>query len=380
MKIGFNAIAMMSHPTGLGVYTRNVLRRLIEFGVDVDVFVSNCSSSVNENLVKVPVPEGKGIFTNVLRVIGNHMLLPHFMRQRGVDVCVSTSPMHGLVRPPAPQVTVVHDLIPLHFSRMKWWVKPYYLHALPRIIDASETVVALSEFTRQDILQNFAAQGNKVQTVYLGYDPDVFHTDVSAGDIVGKYGLEDYFLYVGDQAPRKNLHRLIAAFAQSEAGQAGYKLAIAGREDSRTSPPLPEYARKLGVSDRVVFLGYVPASDLPGLYKGAKALTFISLLEGFGLPTIESMACGTPVLTANTSSFPEVVGSAGILVDPLDVDAISNGVDRLVQDRTEYEKLAEESPKRARTFSWRRCARKLLRICRNIAPSNGTKRHSELKT
>lgn len=367
MRIGFNAIGMLSHASGLGVYTRSVLQHLLREGIDVKLFLSNSSSYRDAKVEQVPIPQGTNLFTKALNAIGTQAILPQYMRRYGISVCVSPSPFHGLIAPPAPQITVVLDLISLHFPGLRGWSKYYYRCMLPSIIDASAKLIAISEFTRQDIIQTYGTAPNKIETVYLGYDHDFFHPLPSTKEIPRRYGLDNYFLYVGDQGPRKNLHRLIAAFAESNAQTEGFTLAVAGRHDNRNSPPLPQYAETLGISDKVAFLGYVPLLDLPALYRGARALTFVSLYEGFGLPSLEAMACGTPVIGARTSCFPEIVKNGGLLVDPKNVSAISAAMDRLAEDDELHSKLVKNALNQAQGFSWRKCAKGFLKICHSVA-------------
>jgi glycosyltransferase involved in cell wall biosynthesis len=162
-----------------------------------------------------------------------------------------------------------------------------------------------------------------------------------------------YFLYVGRQDVYKNLHRLIHAFAALP-GKENYQLYLVGAKDPRFSPHLSELARTLGVAEQIKFLDYVSYAELPILYSQAMALVFPSLWEGFGIPALEAMACGTPVITSNISALPEVVGEAGLLIDPYNTEAITEALAKVAQDSQLRSKMSESSLQRASEFSWLR--------------------------
>ncbi|MFQ3661823.1 MAG: glycosyltransferase family 1 protein, partial [Chloroflexaceae bacterium] len=168
-----------------------------------------------------------------------------------------------------------------------------------------------------------------------------------------------YFLYIGTIQPRKNLTRLIEAFAH--AGPDDALLVIAGRR-GWLSEPIVRRVAELGLTNRVRFPGYVPDADLPALLSGALAFVFPSLYEGFGMPVLEAMACGAPVLTSTTSALPEVAGDAALLVDPCDTDAIAAALRRLAADAPLRASLRARGLVRAADFTWERCARKTLDV------------------
>jgi glycosyltransferase involved in cell wall biosynthesis len=170
---------------------------------------------------------------------------------------------------------------------------------------------------------------------------------------------EPYFLYVGTIQPRKNLVRLLEAFAQLS--PEAPRLVIAGKR-GWLSAPIERRAAELGLAERVVFAGYVPDAELPGLLRGALAFVFPSLYEGFGMPVLEAMAAGVPVLTSSTSALPEVAGDAALLVDPCDTAAIAGGMARLAGDASLRADLRARGLARAAEFTWERCARETLAV------------------
>jgi glycosyltransferase involved in cell wall biosynthesis len=157
----------------------------------------------------------------------------------------------------------------------------------------------------------------------------------------------EYLLYVGNHKPHKNLPRLLDAFSLSGV-QNRVKLIISGYAE----PELNQIIRSLNLEQSVIFAGVIPDDALPAFYRGALALIFPSLYEGFGLPALEAMACGTPVITSNTTSLPEVVGDAAILVDPLSINEIAESIERICRDKALRETLRERGLRRATMFSW----------------------------
>jgi glycosyltransferase involved in cell wall biosynthesis len=183
-----------------------------------------------------------------------------------------------------------------------------------------------------------------------------------AGPVLEKYGVErPYILYVGALESRKNLPRLLEAYARLRKWSARWKLVIVGARKWKFTP-IFEAVQRLGLEPHVHFTDYVADEDLPALYRGAELFAFPSLYEGFGLPVLEAMACGTPVVTSNRSSLPEVAGDAALLVDPLDVEAIAGAMQRVLADEALAAGLREIGLARAAQFTWERTARETVAV------------------
>ena len=212
--------------------------------------------------------------------------------------------------------------------------------------------------------------GEKVHVIYQGYNSDLFRGDVSGEDVervLRQHQLEaPYFLYVGTLEPRKNLVRLVKAFDLVRRKNPGnIRLVLAGGKGWKYEEIFDEI-RKLNLHDSVRQLGYVPDEDLPGLIRGARAMVYPSLYEGFGLPPLEAMAVGTPVLTSNTSSLPEVVGEAAVMVDPEDIEAMAVAMERLWTDETWRESLRTKGYQQAQQFNWDRSARETMDLYHSL--------------
>jgi len=237
-----------------------------------------------------------------------------------------------------------------------------------RMIAEASGLIAISASTKRDLQTEFGPElAVPVQVIHLGVDPVFFKAYEQKQAMCRKYGLERYVLFVGTLQHRKNLPRLVEAFARlKQAHNIPHKLVLAG--PGRWGAELVYAAvAENGVEGDVFFPGYVPASDLPGLYAGADVFTYPSLHEGFGIPLLEAMASGTVVLTSRLFSMPEVAGDAAILVDPYDVDAISAGLWRALGDNELRQRLITKGKARAERFTWRRTATDTLEFYRHIA-------------
>jgi glycosyltransferase involved in cell wall biosynthesis len=230
----------------------------------------------------------------------------------------------------------------------------------------AQLVIADSEATKQDLVTHYAVQPAKVVVAYPGYDPDlgpIANADVIAA-VKRRYGIHgDYFLHIGTLQPRKNLARLLEAFAnlQPAASQSQIQLVLAGKRGWFYDELLHQ-VRRLGLSGRVLFPGYVTHADKSALLSGALAYLFPSLYEGFGFPVLEAQGCGTPLICANSSSLPEVVGDAALLVDPLNVYGLTQAMARLRDDAALRVDLATRGFQNRERFSWRNCAETVMGV------------------
>jgi glycosyltransferase involved in cell wall biosynthesis len=226
---------------------------------------------------------------------------------------------------------------------------------------ASSAVIAVSESTKKDIENHYDLSDRPVHVVYQGYRDDVF-VPASPGrvkEIKAKYRLDSYILSVGETRPYKNIRRLIRAFAGVPIP--GLKLALAGKIN-RLDRSLLELPGELGISGKVTFLDYVPDEELAALYSGAVAFIFPSLYEGFGIPPLEAMACGCPVIASKVASLPEVCGEAAVYVDPCDNDSIAGGIFKTANDKQLQDTLRQKGLERVKSFSYREAAEKLVKI------------------
>jgi len=250
-------------------------------------------------------------------------------------------------------VVTVHDLIPLRFFRKftpLWMYQRYYL---PLVLQQAEHIIANSKATAQDVMDFFGLPARKITPIPLAHDAINFRPL--------NLPRSNYFLYLGRNDPYKNLHRLVEAFAQLP-DRTAYELWIAGPSDDRYSPALTAHITELGITDQVKFLNYVPYAALPKVLGQAIALVIPSLWEGFGLPVLEAMACGTPVITSNLSSLSEVTGDAALLVDPYNVEAIADAMQQLATNSELHQKLQNTSLRQSQRFSWAKTGKATVEI------------------
>jgi glycosyltransferase involved in cell wall biosynthesis len=221
-----------------------------------------------------------------------------------------------------PFVLTMHDLIPLRFSRPWSPTRLYYRHYLPGLLSEARHILCNSQATADDVMTVFGCSANKLSVIPLAYDESRFRwMDLPRSN---------YFLCLGRSAPHKNWGRVLAAFAQLPQ-RSQYELWLVGPTDLRFTPRLIAQAQELGITDQLKVLDFLEPDALVKVINQAIALVFPSLWEGFGLPIVEAMACGTPVITSNISPMAEIAGDGALLVDPLRVESITLAMKRLTQ-------------------------------------------------
>jgi glycosyltransferase involved in cell wall biosynthesis len=294
-----------------------------------------------------------------------HARLSAEMVTRRPGVLFVPSHVVPLVHPRRTVVTV-HDLGYLYYPEAHTRFSRLYLH-LSTMYSArvARRVIAISEATKRDLIERYRIQPQKIRVVYHGCDeafaPVLDPMVLQAAS--AKYGIEGaYCLHVGTLQPRKNLGLLVEAWdILRERMASPPRLLLAGKR-GWLYESLVRSVEERGLGDLIRFADYVERADLPALYSGALALTFPSLYEGFGLPALEAMSCGTPVIASNVSSIPEVVGDAGLLLDPHDAAAWAGAVDRLAAAEVARRDMSRLGMERAAGFTWERCARETYAV------------------
>ncbi len=303
-----------------------------------------------------------------------HLRLSLEVAQHRPDVLFVPSHVLPLLHPRRSVVTV-HDLGYRLFPEAHRPLDRAYLDLSTRFnAHSAAAVLADSQATKDDLVHYTGVAAAKVTVVHLGRD-ETLAPEQDPGRLaevqqrlgIGQPGrpAAPYVLYVGTLQPRKNLVRLVDAFAAARQQHPELILVLAGRR-GWLADPIFARVEALGLHDAVRFPGYVADADLPALLSGALCFAFPSLHEGFGFPVLEAQACGAPVLAANTSSLPEVAGQGALLVDPLDVDAITAGLLRLAGDRALVDHLRAAGFANLRRFSWQRCAQETLAVLENV--------------
>lgn len=242
-----------------------------------------------------------------------------------------------------PFVITIHDLMHLfYYSKVH---RMYYKWVIAPLAKRAKKIITVSHFSKQQLIALLGIDERRISVIYNGVD-DRFHLNKIASTFD-----RPYVLYVGNRRKNKNIPAMLAAFAQAKIPQ-DIVFAFTGEADEN----LLQEAKRLGIQERLKFLGFIPEDKLPQLYKGALLTLYVSLMEGFGLPILESMASGTPVLTSNTSSLPEIAGTAAPCVDPLNVQDIANGIERLLLNSELRQYYISAGEKRASDFQWEHTA------------------------
>jgi len=276
---------------------------------------------------------------------------------------------------PWPTVVTVHDVIQFVLPEYAWRkISRVYFGIVSRSARRADAVITVSECSKRDIVTLLGLPPARIHVIGNAVDASL-HPVRDAwllASVRERYGIAPRFiLYFGGFDLRKNVPRLIESYARLPAAlRKEYQLVIAGRYMHLGHPLYPDprqTVQRLGLDGRVVFTGQVREQDKAPLFSAATVFVFPSLYEGFGIPVLEAMACGTPVVTSDSSALPEVVGDAGLLVDPYDTDAISDGVRALLEDQVRREDLARRGLERARLFTWQQVAEQTLRVYREIS-------------
>lgn len=331
-------------PTGLGVYALNLVQHLPSTN---SYILSDRQLAEHRRIASPPgTTTEAGKWGHARRLWWTQFQIPRIYRQVKAKLLFSPVPEAPLWCS-CQTVVTMHDLIPLHFPQRGSPLTLYNRYYLPQVIHQARHIICDSESTRRDIHRFFGSPKGESTVIPLAYDNSHYQfLDLPR---------QPYVLYVGSHFPHKNLSRLIEAFSRSNLSD--MKLLIGGVADPRYTPALQAQVSEIGLEDRVQFLSYVPYSDLPRLINQATALVFPSLWEGFGLPVLEAMACGTPVITANLSSLPEVAGDAAILVDPYNIGALAEAMRSIANDSRLWQTLHQDGLARAKLFTWEQTGR-----------------------
>lgn len=271
-----------------------------------------------------------------------------------------------------PRITIIFDLSFLRFPEMFNKQDLYKLTKWTKYsAEESAHIITISQSSKKDIQKFYEISPKKITVVYPGYDDKVFRKINDDGEIekvLKKYEIEgNYIIYIGTIQPRKNLLRLIRSVKNIE----NIKLIIAGKINGKgrkawMNDEILSEPKKLGIEEKIIFTDFVPTEELPYLISGAKAFVLPSLWEGFGIPVVEAMACGVPVIVSNVSSLPEVAGEAGILVNPESEIQIEQAIRLLVTDKKMHDRLAKKALEQTKEFSWEKMAKEVIKILDSV--------------
>jgi glycosyltransferase involved in cell wall biosynthesis len=362
LKVAWDNSLAGRDKAGSGVYAARLLEQFVHRN-DLHMEVLNGyrrNSSANGLLSR-----GMGTIADLL---WTHAYLPRMLGKMQVDLLHSPAFIAPLMSAPCPLVVTVHDitylLFPSHFSR---WFVSYMQMVMPPAMRSAVAIICGSEHSKRDIIKTYSIGSGKVHVVPYGVDHARFRPGITLdqnwADSVGIRA--GYVLHVGSFSYRKNIPTLLRAIARlrSRGKWENRQLVLAGSQDvsMKGAHEVFDTIRELDLNS-VVLAGHVPEQHIPGLYAGAAALVIPSLYEGFGLPVLEAMAAGTPVVASNTSSLPEVAAGAALLVPPEDMLALADAIEDVLENPSTADELRRNGLERARQFSWQRTAEETVAI------------------
>jgi len=385
LRVGLNAAALAAPRTGIGNYIAHLQAALAASG-DVELF-SFTGGRWHEGDAGAPPPAARGAVAQRLRGLAKPLrpLLRrwrHAQQQREFArgavrnaIDVYHEPNYVPFEVDAPTVVTVHDLSWLRHphthppDRVRWLMR-----AMPAALERAAAIIVDSEFTRAEVQVAFPGCGSRVCAVHLGVERSFHPRDATAtAAVLERLGLAHgrYVLTVGTLEPRKNIEHVLDAYARLPARlRDRYALAVAGAPGWRAHR-LTQRLRSLAATGHVRFLASLAQQDLPSLYAGAAAFVFPSIYEGFGLPPLEAMASGVPVLVSQRTALPEVVGDAGVMLDPAQPDLTAQRIEALLDDPATAAALRERGLKRATQFTWASCAQKTIAVYRAALQGTG---------
>lgn len=380
LQVAINAMPLRSDLTGVGYYVANLLKA---FRRRDDLTVHAWMGSGWQLLGNVENERSRDSslhawlkqarrFVPVPRPVVSYVQRRRFTRAlRQQQVNLYHEPNYIPLSFDLPVVMTVHDLSVFRYpeTHPKERVKHIVNH-LPKAIYRAAMVITDSVFIQQEIVQQFGIDQTKVIPIHLGVSPMFIPQSEEASAVVlARYNLKPktYLLSVATLEPRKNIANILRSYTMLPSPiKQRYSLALVGME-TWYAKDLSREIEKLSSRENICWLGYLPDTELPAIYSGAKMLLYPSLYEGFGLPPLEAMACGTPVIVSNRASLPEVVKDDGIFVEPNDLAALARAIQELLEDDSKAQALSERGKRRAARFTWERCAAETIAVYQKVA-------------
>jgi glycosyltransferase involved in cell wall biosynthesis len=372
MRIGISTSVIQGGRSGVGRHVLALLREFRDAPPDFDFVLFGLEGDlplfdfVRDRMEIVTVPER---FRSAVKNIAWHQsVLPRLARSHRLDVLHVPSYRRLLWRRPCHLVGTIHDLAPFHLAGKYDWKRMLYGRiVVRRLAHRQDRIITVSENTARDVVRFFKVSREKITIIHNGVDHAQFHPeggDASREFCARRFHLQKpFFLYVARlEHPGKNHVRLIQAFDQfKKRHNSEWQLAFGGA-DWHGAEDIHQAAAQSSIASDIRFLGFVSDSDLPHLYRAASGFVYPSLFEGFGIPPIEAMACGCPVICSTRGALGEVVGDAALIVDPEDVGSISARLGLLATEEGEWRRLQSAGFGRARRFTWALAARATLDV------------------
>lgn len=375
MRIAIDVTPTIGQKAGIGLYIHNLIKNLARTDKENEyllyAYFWKSFKAKKKNLFVPDQPNFrlgvKRIPNRMINALFNYLHLPVNFFLPPTDIVHCTCYLTPVSKK-SKSVVTIHDLTPLLFPELHAeYTKKVMFRGLLHSVRKVNKIIAISESTKKDVMRLFHVPEGKIEVIYEAAD-EIYHPIEDSGiltQIRSKYKIPNKFiLFVGVLEPRKNIARLIQAFSILKK-KFEYKLVIVGGS-GWFYDEIFEQVRRLHLEGEIIFTGYVPREDLQALYNAAELFIYPSLYEGFGLPPLEALACGTPVITSNVSSLPEVVGDAALLVDPYNIEEMTQAMYRVLTDRNLRYSMIDKGLRQAKKFSWKRTAQETLQVYKEV--------------
>jgi len=369
MRIGINVSWVGVQAAGVETYLRNLVRGLVAIDKTAH-YVLLSTHAIPDDLLA-----GAGNIESLLVQPSTSRLHVPFVFSRAI-ASAHLDLVHEQTSAPflfgAPLVVTIHDLYHEHYPQHVRAAQLMRMRLfMPLTAHRAAAIITDSRFSQADIIKRYRVAPEKVVVAYLAPDPmyQPLRDAARLAAVRARYGTgERFLLFVGALKPNKNLKRVVEAYVRLRRADAlRHRLVLVGPKAAWMNDDIFTVARAAGYTDDVILTGYIPDEDVVSLYNAAEVFVHPSLFEGFGLPPLEAMACGTPVITSNTTALPEVVGEAAVQVDPLDVEALAGALARVTGDAGLRGELRARGLERAGQFTWEKTARQTLRVYHEAA-------------
>jgi glycosyltransferase involved in cell wall biosynthesis len=366
-RIALEARSLSTLGGGVRTYTKEVISRILSGDFNAEYYVYYDSArylgTFGEKTAKEKVVN---VWHPLMRIAWDYFFLPSALKRDKIDFIHYFKPATTPFKKPRA-IATMYDVIPLLYPETQTKIQlAYWNNQLPLVAKTCEHLLTISECSKKDIVERLQVSPEKITVTPLGVDPRFVPATSEEKNIVAeKYKLpQNFILYLGTIEPRKNIARLVRAY-NLIAKNIPHSLVLAGKW-GWSFEDVEEEISKSPFKDRIKVLSHVEAELLPALYSMATAFVFPSLYEGFGLPPLEAMACGTPVVTSDVSSLPEVVGDFALKINPLDEDALAQAMEKIVSDVSLRERLIVGGLSWAKNFNWDKTAQLTMDVYRKL--------------
>lgn len=367
MRIGIDA-STIGTQGGPRTYVLNLIESLLKIDKENEyVLFYNSEEHIGK------FPQAKEVivpYSNpATRLFREHLLMAYHYKRERLDIIHNPKSAISLLKP-CKTVVTIFDLIPItNPETEKWMARIYWKVQIPAAARHADFVITSSEFAKREIIRRYGTPEDRIKVIPIAYNNHCrpLNPGQEADEVRRKYSIPDrYILYVGTIQPRKNIDMLVKAYSKLvKTKGVTHKLVITGRKGWLYGP-LFELIKSEGLEQNVIFTGFVSDEELPYIYNGAELFVYLSLFEGFGIPPLEAMACGVPVICSDATSLPEVVGDAGILVNPMDQEGVEKAILSVLESPSLSLEMRERGFLQARKYSWERTAIETLRVYKKL--------------